>query len=117
MAEDDASVRSMAVGVLEGLGYAVHQAEDGKCALELLRTGVRVDLLFTDMVMPNGMNGHKLIRAATTLRPGLKVLLTSGYSEQFIRTGENAPDVRLLNKPYRKEVLAGAVRTALAGFA
>jgi PAS domain S-box-containing protein len=112
--EDDASVRSMAVGVLEGLGYDVRQAPDGQSALELLRADTRIDLLFTDMVMPNGMNGHDLIRAATGLRPDLKALLTSGYSEQFIKTGGDAPNVRLLNKPYRRESLATAVRLALS---
>jgi PAS domain S-box-containing protein len=112
--EDDASVRSMAVGVLEGLGYDVCQAPDGQSALELLRADTRIDLLFTDMVMPNGMNGHDLIRAATGLRPDLKALLTSGYSEQFIKTGGDAPNVRLLNKPYRRESLATAVRLALS---
>jgi PAS domain S-box-containing protein len=113
--EDDASVRGMAVGVLEGLGYDVRQAADGKSALELLKTDARVDLLFTDMVMPNGMSGHDLIRAAGVLRPDLRVLLTSGYSEEFIKTGADAPNIRLLNKPYRRETLAGAVRSVLSG--
>jgi PAS domain S-box-containing protein len=113
--EDDASVRGMAVGVLEGLGYEVRQASDGRTALDLLRTGVRIDLLFTDMVMPNGMSGHDLIRAAAALRPDLKVLLTSGYSEEFIKTGSEVPSVRLLNKPYRREALASTVRSALSG--
>ena len=105
----------MAVNVLEGLGYDVRQAADGKSALEMLRTETSVDLLFTDMVMPNSMNGHDLIRAARSLRPDVKVLLTSGYSEQFINTSGDALDVRLLNKPYRREALASAVREVLGG--
>jgi CheY-like chemotaxis protein len=101
--------------VLEGLGYDVRQAADGKSALELLKTDARVDLLFTDMVMPNGMSGHDLIRAAGVLRPDLRVLLTSGSSEEFSKTGADAPNIRLLNKPYRRETLAGAVRSVLSG--
>jgi PAS domain S-box-containing protein len=113
--EDDAAVRGMAVNVLEKLGYDVRQAADGKSAFEILRAETHVDLLFTDMVMPNGMNGHELIRAARNLRPDLKVLLTSGYSEQFINTSDDAPTARLLNKPYRREALATAVREVLSG--
>ena len=59
MVEDDASVRSMAVSILEGLGYQVRQAADGKSALEFCAGGP-IDLLFTDMVMPNGMSGQEL---------------------------------------------------------
>lgn len=113
--EDDAAVRSMAVSILEGLGYHVRQAPDGKSALGVLREGSPIDLLFTDMVMPNGMNGHDLIAAARAMRPDLKVLLTSGYSEQFIKTSDSSPDARLLNKPYRRETLAAAIRAVLDG--
>ena len=67
------------------------------------------------MIMPNGMSGQDLIRAARQLRPGIKVLLTSGYSEQFIKTSEDAPDARLLSKPYRREKLATTIRAALDG--
>jgi two-component SAPR family response regulator len=64
------------------------------------------------MVMPNEVSGQDLIRAARKLRPNLKFLLTSGYSEHFIK-GQQDSDVRLLNKPYRRELLATAVRKAL----
>jgi PAS domain S-box-containing protein len=113
--EDDPSVRGMAVSSLEGLGYRVHEAPDGKSAIEVLSKVDQIDLLFTDMIMPNGMNGHELIRAAREMRPSLKVLLTSGYSDQFIKTADGAPDVRLLSKPYRRDGLATAVRAALDG--
>jgi PAS domain S-box-containing protein len=111
--EDDAAVRSMAVGALESLGYSVRQASDGKGALSCLREEGPIDLLFTDMVMPNGMNGHDLITAARAMRPGLKCLLTSGYSEQFIKASGSPSDVRLLNKPYRRETLASIIRSVL----
>ena len=65
--------------------------------------------------MPNGVSGQDLIRAARQLRPDMKALLTSGYSAQFIRVQEDANrDIRLLNKPYRRDVLRG-VRGALKG--
>jgi CheY-like chemotaxis protein len=111
--EDDPAVRKMAVNVLEDLGYQVQQAPDGRSALDLLQGSTsHIDLLFTDMVMPNEVSGQDLIRAARKLRPNLKFLLTSGYSEHFIK-GQQDPDVRLLNKPYRRELLATAVRKAL----
>ena len=66
--------------------------------------------------MPNGVSGQNLIRAARQLRPDTKALPTSGYSAQFIRAQEDANrDIRLLNKPYRRDVLARAVRGALEG--
>jgi signal transduction histidine kinase len=112
--EDDAAVRSMAVSVLDGLGYRVREAPDGRKALDILTGSEHIDLLFTDMVMPNGLSGQDLINAARELRPGLRFLLTSGYSEHFIKAQrEPGSDVHLLNKPYRRETLAMAVRNAL----
>ena len=112
--EDDPAVRQMAVSILENLGYQVRQASDGRSALDILHGDAHIDLLFTDMVMPNGISGHDLIRAARKLRPDIKALLSSGYSAQFVKTqGDGNRDIRLLNKPYRKEVLATAIRSAL----
>ena len=112
--EDARAVRIMAVNMLESLGYEVWQAEDGRSALECLNSPRPIDLLFTDMIMPNGMSGQDLARKARELRPGLKVLFTSGYSEHFIAAREDAkPDGPLLNKPYRKQRLAEAVRSVL----
>src|SRR5215216_5338584 len=112
--EDDAAVRSAAVNILKSLEYQVQQAEDGKSALDILRAPGEIDLLFTDMIMPNGMNGQDLFRKAREHRPDLKVLFTSGYSEQFIKgRGNTEPSGPLLGKPYRKQNLAGAIRSAL----
>lgn len=112
--EDDPAVRKMAVSILEGLGYRVCQAADGRSALDILHGTERIDLLFTDMVMPNGVSGQDLIRAARRLRPDMKALLTSGYSAKFLGPQADADtEVRLLNKPYRSEMLARAVRSAL----
>jgi signal transduction histidine kinase len=110
--EDDPAVRNMAVSTLEHLGYRVREAPDGRTALDILRGGDPVDLLFTDMVMPNGISGQDLILAARQLRPSIKTLLTSGYSEQFLK--QAVCGVRLINKPYRRETLSTAVREALA---
>jgi PAS domain S-box-containing protein len=114
--EDDATVRKMAVTTLEGLGYQIHQAPDGRCALDILNGADHIDLLFTDMIMPNGVSGQDLVEAARRLRPNMKALLTSGYSEQFVTTrGDGNRGVRLLGKPYRREKLATAVRSVLDG--
>jgi CheY-like chemotaxis protein len=116
--EDDPAVRKAAVRTLEGLGYQVRQAVDGKSALAVLHGPSHVDLLFTDMIMPNGISGQDLANAARQLRPEMKVLLTSGYSEQFIAMrGDIDQAIPLLSKPYRREKLASAVRSALNGAA
>lgn len=112
--EDAGTVRRMVVNMLESLGYEVHQAEDGRAALEILRLPGKIDLLFTDMVMPHGMTGQDLFDQARTYRPDLKVLFTSGYSQHFLDTGARPPGP-LLSKPYRKDKLAVAVRALLDG--
>jgi CheY-like chemotaxis protein len=106
----------VAVSILESLGYRVRQAEDGQTALDILQQGDPVDLLFTDLIMPNGMSGQDLLRSARAQRPGLKALFTSGYSASFIAArGDADQSVPLLNKPYRKQKLAEAIRNALDG--
>jgi PAS domain S-box-containing protein len=114
--EDEASVRIVAASILETLGYQVLQAEDGRSALEILQSAQPIDLLFTDLIMPNGMSGQDLLRAARALRPGLKALFTSGYSATVIEArGETDQTVPLLGKPYRKQKLAEAIRGVLDG--
>jgi PAS domain S-box-containing protein len=112
--EDSSAVRKVAVSMLRGLGYRVREAEDGKAALAILREPGAIDLLFTDLVMPNGIDGQELLVMAREQRPGLKALFTSGYSEHFLK-GRGATDrsVPLLGKPYRAHQLAEAVRKAL----
>jgi PAS domain S-box-containing protein len=114
LVEDNDAVRNVAFTVLESLGYRVRQAADGRAALAMLEAPGEFDLLFTDLVMPNGIGGQELWRRARILRPGLKALFTTGYSEQFINARSDADrSVPVLSKPYRRESLARAIRDAL----
>ncbi|MGD9967867.1 MAG: PAS domain S-box protein [Hyphomonadaceae bacterium] len=112
--EDDPYVRSHAIASLESIGYRVIVAGDGPEALTLLRGGADPDLLFTDLVMPGGINGWQLAEKARVLKPGLKVLFTSGYPlESLIDRGEFDASAHLLSKPYRLAELARCVREVL----
>jgi PAS domain S-box-containing protein len=112
--EDDPFVRTYAVRCLQGLGYAVIAAVDGNDALQKLGTNVHIDLLFTDIVMPGGINGWELADRAQRARPGLPVLLSSGYAlETLIKHGRASGDSVVLTKPYRKADLARRLREAL----
>ncbi|MEZ5831483.1 MAG: PAS domain-containing protein [Dongiaceae bacterium] len=114
--EDSPDVRGLVLRQLRDLGYTVIEAANGPQALKILDGVAAVDLLFTDVVMPGGMNGRQLAEAAKSRRPGLKVLFTSGYTEDSIlRVGTLDPGVRLLSKPYRKHELAALLREALDG--
>ena len=116
LVEDDALVRSFGQEQLEGMGYRVLVAGNGVEALEVLRGDQRVDLLFTDVVMPGGMSGREVAEEASQLRPGLKVLYTSGYAENaIVHDGRLDPGLVLLRKPYRRADLARKVRQALDG--
>ena len=112
MVEDDPAVRELCVSMLTGLGYDVTEAPDGHAALALLEQGGAVDLLFTDVVMPGGMNGQQLVQRARQLRPGIKAVLTSGYHQG--QDGEiDFGDDELLPKPYTTARLAACIRGAL----
>jgi len=106
--EDDGEVRRIVTKQIAELGYTVIEAQTPKEALALLKDPqVRIDLLFTDLVMPGGMNGHELARAAIAERPGLRALFTSGYSDSSLRGDERLrEDEHFLSKPYRKQDLA-----------
>jgi PAS domain S-box-containing protein len=112
--EDDPLVRDYVTGQITRLGYRVVAASDGPSALAELAKPIPVDLLYTDMVMPGGMNGKQLADEARRRRPGLKVLFTSGYAENVIAES-GGPDViaDILAKPYTKEQLAKKLRATL----
>ena len=114
--EDDDAVRDYVTAILSGLGYGVLEASNGAQALEIIQQCVEIDLLFTDVVMPGGMGGRELAEAARAIRPDIKVLFTSGYTENsIVHDGRLDPGVQLLNKPYRREQLALKVRKVLSG--
>jgi PAS domain S-box-containing protein len=112
--EDNAAVREVVVTQLESLGYRVVAAEDGPAALSLLGDGAAFDLLFTDLVMPNGMSGRQLVEEVMRARPDVRVLFTSGYpswaGKLLVEFGPEGP---LLQKPYKKKQLAEKVREVL----
>jgi signal transduction histidine kinase len=109
--EDNDEVREMAIATISDLGYRVLTAPNGPAALDLLHKDERVDLLFSDVVMPGGMNGYELIRKARSVRHGLKALVTSGYSNNVRK--DVPVDVPLLQKPYRRAELASQIRAVL----
>ena len=112
--EDDQLVRNNAVMQLASLGYKTIEAANGAEALRAIETNGAVDLLFTDIVMPGGMNGRELADEVIRRKPDIKVLFTSGYTENaIVHHGRLDPGVLLLGKPYRKTDLARMVRVAL----
>ena len=113
--EDDSLVRTFVVGQINSLGYATLSAINAAEALLVIESAQHIDLLFTDMIMPGAMNGRQLADAALQRRASLKILFTSGYSnEAIIHHGHLDAGVLLLAKPYRKSDLARMLRAALA---
>lgn len=114
--EDDPLVRESVRRRIESLGYRTVEAANAMEALDLVRRGIVFDLLFSDVVMPGPMNGRDLADAVAILRPGLKVLYTSGYSDNaLIRQGRLEAGIQLLDKPYRLSELAAKLRSVLDG--
>jgi signal transduction histidine kinase/FixJ family two-component response regulator len=112
--EDDDLVRTFVVGQIQSLGYVTLSAVNADEALVVINSAQTVDLLFTDMIMPGSMNGRELADEALRRRPSLKVLFTSGYTENtVIHYGRLDAGVLLLAKPYRKADLARMIRSAL----
>ena len=106
----------LARSILEDFGYRTEIAANAPTALELLDSEIRFDLLFTDLVMPGGMNGTVLAREARKRQPKLKVLLTTGYSDAAVeRADANIGEFEIINKPYRRTDLVRRVRQLLDG--
>lgn len=112
--EDDPLVRQHVIATIKSLGYRISEAVNAAEALELLATEDDIVLMFTDIVMPGGMNGRQLADASLRLRPDLRVLYTSGYTEDaVVHQGRLEPGVQLLSKPYRRRDLALKLRAVL----
>jgi CheY-like chemotaxis protein len=113
--EDDALVRDYVMAQIGRLGYETLSASNAAEALAIIDGPAHVDLLFTDVIMPGGMNGRQLATEAVKRRPEIKVLFTSGYTENaIVHHGRLDADVLLLAKPYVSADLARMIRTALA---
>ena len=116
--DDNCAVRKSAVAQLQSLGYQTLEAGSGNEALAMIERQTSFDLLFTDVMMPGGMNGVELARAGRKVRPDLKVLLMSGFPGTLERNDlSELGNVKLLMKPYRRQELQDAVGAALGGVA
>jgi len=114
LVEDNDGVRDYAATVLHGLGYAVLEAADTQSAIELLGNKPPIDLLFTDVVLPGGLNGKTLADEVRRKYPGLPVLFTTGYTRNaIVHQGRLDADVELLGKSYTEQDLAQKIREML----
>jgi signal transduction histidine kinase/ActR/RegA family two-component response regulator len=118
LVEDDEGVRAYSSGVLRELGYNIIEASDADSALAALSDHPQVDLLFTDVVLPGGVHGHKLAAEVRKRRPSVCVLFTSGYTRNaIVHNGRLDPGVQLITKPFTYDELADRVRRVLDGAA
>ncbi|MDP4024901.1 hybrid sensor histidine kinase/response regulator [Methylobacterium sp. NEAU 140] len=114
--DDRPDVAATAGTILEDFGYKVTVVDGPRAALEILDGEPRIDLLFTDLIMPGGMNGVMLARAARERQPKIRVLLTTGYAEASLeRTDAGGTEFEIINKPYKRMELARRVRRVLDG--
>ena len=112
--DDESSLLELTREILESTGYQVLTATDGIQALELLEHNKDIKLLFSDVVMPGGINGYQLADKALKMKPELKILLTSGYTDKALGAEDEAPvHAELLVKPYSKQALTTNIRAVL----
>jgi signal transduction histidine kinase/CheY-like chemotaxis protein len=115
--EDDEGVRAAVSDMLTDLGYKVSRAENAESALAVLKT-LKPDLIFTDVVMPGAIHTRDFTRMAQEMHPGIRILYTSGYTQNaIVHNGKLDDDALLLSKPYRKDELARKLRSVFAGTA
>jgi PAS domain S-box-containing protein len=114
--DDEPSVRMLVTEVLEDLGYSPIEASDGPAGLRILESEAAIDLLISDVGLPGGINGRQLADAARITRPELKVLFITGYAENaIIGSGQLAPGMRVLTKPFVVETLANRIQDMIGG--
>jgi CheY-like chemotaxis protein len=112
--EDNELLLPHVTQMITNLGYRASAAPNAEAALAILAKEEPIDLLFTDVILPGEINGAKLAKLAQAQRPGLKVLFTSGYTEDAIfHDGRLDPGVQLLSKPYRRNELARKLRQVI----
>jgi len=115
VAEDDEEVRNTVFELLTDLGYRVLKAKDAAAALTIVESGIHIDLLFTDVIMPGSLKSADMARQAKILQPHLAILFTSGYTENsIVHGGKLDTGVELLSKPYTRDALARKLRHVLA---
>ena len=109
--DDEPSIRMLVADVLADAGFAAIEAKDGASALKVLQSATRIDLLVTDVGLPNGMNGRQVADAARTLRPDLRVLFITGYAENaMLGHGHLEPGMQVVTKPFAMETLARRIK-------
>jgi CheY-like chemotaxis protein len=113
LAEDEAMLRFVAVETLSDAGFQVFDAVDGSAGLKILESGTHIDLLISDIKMP-GLNGYQLAEAGLALRPGLKVLLMTGYAQEPIPETIKRAGARVIYKPFDFDVLSALAQELLA---
>jgi len=112
--DDEATIRHVIDELLDDLGYTVIGAADGAAGIKVLQSGARIDLLITDVGLPNGMNGRQVADEARRLRPGLKVMFITGFAENAaVGNGHLEPGMELLTKPFTLEALSNKVAAML----
>jgi len=113
--DDEPTVRMLVTEVLEDLGYTPIEAADSASGLKVLRSDVRIDLLITDVGLPDGMNGRQMADAARQRRPKLKVLFITGYAENAaLGNGHLLPGMHVLTKPFAINRLASRIKDIVA---
>ncbi len=109
--DDEPTIRMLIAEVLEEQGYSAIEASDGPSGMRVLESSVRIDLLITDVGLPNGMNGRQIADAARELRPALKILFITGYAENaVIGNGHLDKGMQVLTKPFEMDGLARKIR-------
>jgi CheY-like chemotaxis protein len=109
--DDEPTIRMLIAEVLEEQGYSTIEASDGPSGMRVLQSPARIDLLITDVGLPNGMNGRQVADAARELRPDMKVLFITGYAENaVIGSGNLGKGMQVVSKPFDMDVLATKIR-------
>jgi CheY-like chemotaxis protein len=111
--DDNEDLLKVTSAKLTAFGYRVHCARNGAEAIEIFRSGQEFDLLFSDVVMPNGMNGVELAREARRLNKGIKILLTSGYAGDVLERHQAVDEFPIIDKPFHLADLARRLRSIL----